>query len=99
MKTKKDAASVSFFCGWRWIRTTEGVSQQIYSLPHLATLVSTLEIILIGLISVQIYRYSLICARKLIYLHVDVNEDIVLRSIYSPRTLNCTSQRLKNFIL
>ena len=31
-----------FLCGWRWIRTTEGVSQQIYSLPHLATLVSTL---------------------------------------------------------
>lgn len=27
------------FCGQRWIRTTEGVSQQIYSLPHLATLV------------------------------------------------------------
>ena len=26
-------------CGQRWIRTTEGVSQQIYSLPHLATLV------------------------------------------------------------
>ena len=25
--------------GWRWIRTTVGVSQQIYSLPHLATLV------------------------------------------------------------
>ena len=24
--------------GQRWIRTTEGVSQQIYSLPHLATL-------------------------------------------------------------
>ena len=28
-----------FFSGQRWIRTTEGVSQQIYSLPHLATLV------------------------------------------------------------
>ena len=28
-----------FFRGQRWIRTTEGVSQQIYSLPHLATLV------------------------------------------------------------
>ena len=28
-------------CGWRWIRTTVGISQQIYSLPHLATLVST----------------------------------------------------------
>ena len=27
------------FSGQRWIRTTEGVSQQIYSLPHLATLV------------------------------------------------------------
>ena len=26
-------------CGQRWIRTTEGVSQQIYSLAHLATLV------------------------------------------------------------
>ena len=26
-------------CGQRWIRTTEGESQQIYSLPHLATLV------------------------------------------------------------
>ena len=26
-------------CGRRWIRTTEGISQQIYSLPHLATLV------------------------------------------------------------
>ena len=25
--------------GQRWIRTTEGVSQQIYSLPHLAPLV------------------------------------------------------------
>ncbi len=28
-----------FSCGQRWIRTTEGVRQQIYSLPHLATLV------------------------------------------------------------
>ena len=25
-------------CGHRWIRTTEGENQQIYSLPHLATL-------------------------------------------------------------
>ena len=30
-------------CGQRWIRTTEGVSQQIYSLPHLATLVFALN--------------------------------------------------------
>ena len=25
-------------CGQRWIRTTEVIRQQIYSLPHLATL-------------------------------------------------------------
>ena len=31
-------------CGQRWIRTTEGVSQQSYSLPHLATLVFALII-------------------------------------------------------
>ena len=32
---------LSYFrlCGRRWIRTTEGINQQIYSLPHLATLV------------------------------------------------------------
>ena len=29
-------------CGRRWIRTTEGINQQIYSLPHLATLVFAL---------------------------------------------------------
>ena len=31
----------STFSGKRWIRTTEGKNQQIYSLPHLATLVSS----------------------------------------------------------
>ena len=48
---KKDAGRYPFkVSGWRWIRTTEGVSQQIYSLPHLATLVSTLS----EIISMQI---------------------------------------------
>ncbi len=37
-----------FFCGQRWIRTTEGVSQQIYSLPHLATLVFALYLSLLS---------------------------------------------------
>ena len=32
--------------GKRWIRTTEGVRQQIYSLPHLATLVTSLVLLL-----------------------------------------------------
>ena len=31
-------------CGRRWIRTTEGINQQIYSLPHLATLVFALKL-------------------------------------------------------
>ena len=38
---KADALSTELLphiCGRGWIRTTEGESQQIYSLPHLATL-------------------------------------------------------------
>ena len=43
-KSKKRCVTVDddtffFWGGQRWIRTTEGVRQQIYSLPHLATLV------------------------------------------------------------
>ena len=30
-----------FVCGQGWIRTTEAMTQQIYSLPHLATLEPT----------------------------------------------------------
>ena len=36
-KTRSDTYHSSF-CGQRWIRTTEVERQQIYSLPHLATL-------------------------------------------------------------
>ena len=36
-KTRSDTYHFSF-CGQRWIRTTEVERQQIYSLPHLATL-------------------------------------------------------------
>ena len=35
----KSPIKASGFRGRRWIRTTEGINQQIYSLPHLATLV------------------------------------------------------------
>ena len=44
IKNKSDERTLFYhrFCGQRWIRTTEGVSQQIYSLPHLATLVFAL---------------------------------------------------------
>ena len=41
------------FCGQRWIRTTEVERQQIYSLPHLATLV-------FALLHFEIYLNSLI---------------------------------------
>ena len=45
---KADALSTEllpqhYICGRRWIRTTEGINQQIYSLPHLATLVFALS--------------------------------------------------------
>ena len=36
--TKNEGRYRSSFCGQRWIRTTEVERQQIYSLPHLATL-------------------------------------------------------------
>ncbi len=39
---RNDRLSLRRLGGQRWIRTTEGVSQQIYSLPHLATLVFAL---------------------------------------------------------
>ena len=47
------------FCGQRWIRTTEGVRQQIYSLPHLATLVfaQTLMYNPYWVLRVQSYNY------------------------------------------
>ena len=38
-KVKARSVSCRAFSGRRWIRTTEGKNQQIYSLPHLATLV------------------------------------------------------------
>ncbi len=38
-KVKARSVICRAFSGRRWIRTTEGKNQQIYSLPHLATLV------------------------------------------------------------
>ena len=38
-KIKARSVICRAFSGRRWIRTTEGINQQIYSLPHLATLV------------------------------------------------------------
>ena len=42
---KKIANFSPAISGKRWIRTTEGKNQQIYSLPHLATLVSSLWLV------------------------------------------------------
>ena len=42
--------------GQWWIRTTEGKNQQIYSLPHLATLETALSFI----ISLQSYKIILL---------------------------------------
>ncbi|MDE7082069.1 MAG: hypothetical protein K2O78_10510, partial [Muribaculaceae bacterium] len=53
-----------------WIRTTEGINQQIYSLPHLATLVFALVEIGIrsavgplGVSTMQSYEKSLDCTK------------------------------------
>ena len=46
--------------GKRWIRTTEGVSQQIYSLPHLATLVSS-QYVLVSAFAFTTLRGALCC--------------------------------------
>ena len=46
------------FGGQRWIRTTEGVSQQIYSLPHLATLVFARPQLRLVLFSIALQRYD-----------------------------------------
>ena len=54
--------------GQRWIRTTEGVRQQIYSLPHLATLVfaQTLMYNPYWVLRVQSYNYFFKLQAKLI---------------------------------
>ena len=44
VKKKEKSFWISLFCGQRWIRTTEVERQQIYSLPHLATLVFALTL-------------------------------------------------------
>ena len=46
------------FCGQRWIRTTEVERQQIYSLPHLATLVFALFAFEILCFSIAMQRYD-----------------------------------------
>ena len=57
------------FCGRRWIRTTEGINQQIYSLPHLATLVFALsrlqsyEVFFYFTISEQHFLLYAVCKR------------------------------------
>ena len=55
------------FCGRRWIRTTEGINQQIYSLPHLATLVFSRFFVSFGRLRCQtLHRRSVIYTSKLL---------------------------------
>ncbi len=65
------------FCGQRWIRTTEGVSQQIYSLPHLATLVFARMLLNFGTVMsfslTAVQRYDYFCklqAKSIIFIAV-----------------------------
>ena len=78
-----------FICGHRWIRTTEGESQQIYSLPHLATLeyaqdVTSLilfirkDIVLPDGDSYRIQTYNLLIRSQMLY-SVELTSHFVLR--------------------
>ena len=60
-QSKSPIVLVRAFCGRRWIRTTEGINQQIYSLPHLATLVFSLFSFLVGdfFVELRIFGRSL----------------------------------------
>ena len=61
------------FCGQRWIRTTEVERQQIYSLPHLATLVFALFLLLRRFVS------QLRCKDTTIYLNSKQNRSFLLQ--------------------
>ena len=60
-------------CGQRWIRTTEVERQQIYSLPHLATLVFALFLLLRRFVS------QLRCKDTTIYLNSKQNRSFLLQ--------------------
>ena len=68
------------FCGQRWIRTTEVERQQIYSLPHLATLVFALlfafEILVLHL---RRFVSQLRCKDTTIYLNSKQNQSFLLQ--------------------
>ena len=67
-------------CGQRWIRTTEGVSQQIYSLPHLATLVFALLLLRTTLnLSLSSFVSQLRCKGTTIFVNSKQNLSFLLQ--------------------
>ena len=82
------------FCGQRWIRTTEGVSQQIYSLPHLATLVFALYFALEEVcfsIAVQRYNYLFkLQTKSIIFIAVIAHSSPLLPSLPPARSSACS---------
>ena len=64
---KMDSNHRRYKPGRRWIRTTEGINQQIYSLPHLATLVfSRFFVSFVRLLRWTSHRRSVIYSSKLL---------------------------------
>ena len=80
--------------GQRWIRTTEGVSQQIYSLPHLATLVFALYFALEEVcfsIAVQRYNYLFkLQTKSIIFIAVIAHSSPLLPSLPPARSSACS---------
>ena len=72
--------SLCLLCGQRWIRTTEGVSQQIYSLPHLATLVFALLLLRTTLnLSLSSFVSQLRCKGTTIFVNSKQNLSFLLQ--------------------
>ena len=68
------------FCGQRWIRTTEVERQQIYSLPHLATLVFALFLLLSTFcFHLSWFVSQLRCKDTTIYLNSKQNRSFLLQ--------------------
>ena len=80
-------------CGQRWIRTTEVERQQIYSLPHLATLVFALFAFEEVCFSIAVQRYNYLFklqTKSIIFIAVIAHSSPLLPSLPPARSSACS---------
>ena len=81
------------FCGQRWIRTTEVERQQIYSLPHLATLVFAPFAFEEVCFSIAVQRYNYLFklqTKSIIFIAVIAHSSPLLPSLPPARSSACS---------